>query len=59
MCFFYEFRDALSMDEVEVYAIKESLQFVLEDLGIAEHSIEFRTHSQLMQSWLKVDLYAN
>ena len=58
-CFLIEFRQALSMCEAETYALEESLQFVLEDIGIADQDIEFRTHSQVMQSWLAGDIQAN
>ena len=58
-CFYYDFCQASTITEAEIYAAIESLQFVMEELGLNEQEVQFQTHSQVIHKWNSGDIQAN
>ena len=55
ICGLVDFVKAASMCHAEVLALKESLQFFLEESYGSDSELEVRTSSKLLEDWLKED----
>ena len=42
-----------------VFALDVSLQFVLEEMGLNNQEVTFKTNSKALYKWLKGDMHAN